>query len=44
MTKAAAISRSALEQARLRQLEIVRSAIVIGCGAALILAGQPLPL
>ncbi|MFL0355037.1 hypothetical protein ACI5KX_01045 [Erythrobacter sp. GH1-10] len=44
MTKAIALSRTAVETARAWQLEILRSAIVLGCGAALILAGQPLPL
>ena len=44
MTKAIALSRTALETARTRQLEILRCAIVLGCGAALILAGQAIPL
>ena len=43
MATAIALSKTALETARARQIEIVRSAIVLGCGAALILAGQPLP-
>ncbi len=44
MTKALALSKSALNAARMRRLEIARGVIVLGCGAALILAGQPLPL
>nr|WP_298931992.1 hypothetical protein [uncultured Erythrobacter sp.] len=44
MAKAIALSKTAFETARARQIDIVRSAIVLGCGAALILAGQPLPL
>ena len=43
MAKAIALSKTAYEAARERQLDVVRSAIVLGCGAALILAGQPLP-
>ena len=44
MAKALTLSKSAIEAARTRQLDILRGAIVLGCGAALILAGQPLPL
>ena len=44
MTKAIALSRTPLEAARARQIEIARSAIVLGCGAALIFAGQAFPL
>ncbi|QFT76514.1 hypothetical protein [Erythrobacter sp. THAF29] len=43
MIKAIALSKTALETAQTRQAEILRSAIVLGCAAALILAGQPLP-
>lgn len=43
MSKAIALSRTAYETARARQIDIVRSVVVLGCGAALILAGQPLP-
>ena len=43
MAKALALSKTAFETARARQAEILRSAIVLGCAAALILAGQPLP-
>lgn len=44
MSKAIAITRAAYEAAQQRQIDIARSAIVLACGAALILAGQPLPL
>lgn len=43
MSKAIALSRTAYAAAQQRQLDIARSAIVLGCGAALILAGQALP-
>lgn len=44
MTKAIALSRNAGLFALERQLDILRGAIVLGCGAALIFAGQPFPL
>ncbi|MEM9500628.1 MAG: hypothetical protein AAF941_02160 [Pseudomonadota bacterium] len=44
MRKAIAITRAACEAAQQRKIDIARSAIVLACGAALILAGQPLPL
>ncbi|WP_281501234.1 hypothetical protein [Erythrobacter sp. F6033] len=44
MTKAITLSRTAFESAHARRLEMVRGVIVLGCGVALILAGQPLPL
>ncbi|WP_256439008.1 hypothetical protein [Erythrobacter sp. JK5] len=44
MSKAIALSLSTFEVARQRRLDILRSAIVLGCGAALILAGQATPL
>lgn len=44
MSKAIALTRSARDIALERQLDILRSIIVLGCGAALIFAGQPLPL
>ncbi|MEL7445443.1 MAG: hypothetical protein AAGK02_06470 [Pseudomonadota bacterium] len=44
MNKAIAISRKASEFALERQLDLARAMIVLGCGAALIFAGQPLPL
>ncbi|WP_267901806.1 hypothetical protein [Erythrobacter insulae] len=44
MTKAIALSQAAFETARARQFDMMRSIIVLGCGAALIFAGQPLPL
>ncbi|WP_407875563.1 hypothetical protein [Qipengyuania nanhaisediminis] len=44
MSTAIALSRNTFHAVRIRQVEIARSAIVLGCGAALILAGQPLPL
>ena len=43
MSKAIAISRRAYLEARQRQLDVLSSVIVLGCGAALILAGQALP-
>ncbi|EAQ28673.1 hypothetical protein NAP1_13778 [Erythrobacter sp. NAP1] len=43
MSKAVAITRTALAEARRRQAEALSSVIVLGCGAALILAGQALP-
>jgi len=44
MSKAAAISRDFLAEARTYYQSIASSAIVLASGAALILAGQPLPL
>lgn len=43
MSRAKAIARAALI-ARQKQAELAGSAIVLGCAAALILAGLPLPL
>lgn len=43
MSKAIAITRTTILEAQQRRIEIARSAIVLACGAALILAGQPLP-
>jgi len=43
MSKARTLARAAF-QARQKQAEIASSAIVIGCAAALILAGLPAPL
>jgi 3-polyprenyl-4-hydroxybenzoate decarboxylase len=44
MTKALALTQRAYAEARRRQTEALSSAIVVGCAAALILAGTPLPL
>lgn len=44
MIKAKALSRNLYAEARQHQLNIAQSVIVLACGAALILAGQPLPL
>lgn len=44
MSKAIALSRSAYQTASQRRADALSSVIVLGCGAALILAGQPLPL
>ncbi len=44
MEKAIALSRSTYAAARARQFDTAGSVIVLACGAALILAGQPLPL
>lgn len=41
MSKAIALTRSKVLD---HQLDLVRGVIVLACGAALILAGQPLPL
>ena len=43
MSKAIAITRTAIEEARQRQADILSSGIVLGCGAALIFAGKALP-
>ena len=43
MGKAISLTRTAF-LARERQIETLRSAIVLGCGMALILAGQVLPI
>ncbi|MGB3712245.1 MAG: hypothetical protein WA985_11200 [Erythrobacter sp.] len=43
MSRAIALSRGAFIEARDRQFDILRSAIVLASGAALILAGSPLP-
>ena len=44
MSKAIALSRSTLVAARTRQNEALSSVIVLACAAALIFAGQPLPI
>ena len=44
MSKAIALSRVAAQAASERQLEIIRCLIVLGCGAALALAGPVLPV
>ncbi|MEM7779604.1 MAG: hypothetical protein AAF697_04320 [Pseudomonadota bacterium] len=44
MSRALALSARAYHEARQRQADILSSVIVLACGAALILAGQPLPL
>jgi len=44
MSKAIAFSRTLLVAPRPHPVEIARSAIVLGCGAALTLAGVALPL
>ncbi len=44
MSKAAAISREFLAETRAYRQSIASSAIVLASGAALIMAGQPLPL
>ena len=44
MSKAIALSRTAFSFVRERDLDLARSVIVLGCGVALIFAGQPLPL
>jgi len=44
MAQAIALSRSTYNVLRLRQSEALSSVIVLGCAAALIFAGQPLPL
>jgi hypothetical protein len=44
MNRAKAIAVNGFEIARRRQIDLASSAIVLGCAAALILAGQPLPL
>lgn len=43
MSKAIALTRSALVEARQRQTDVLSSAIVLGCASALILAGKALP-
>ena len=43
MSKAITLTRAACEAAQQRQIDIARGAIVLACGAALILAGQPFP-
>lgn len=43
MSKAIALTRSALEEARQRQTYALSSAIVLGSAMALILAGKALP-
>ena len=43
MSKALTLSARMISEARARQAEVLSSAIVLACGVALILAGQPLP-
>jgi hypothetical protein len=43
MARAIALTRHAYEAAQVRRSEIARSAIVLGCALALILAGQATP-
>lgn len=43
MSRAITLSRSAYESLQQRQNEMLSSVIVLACGAALILAGKPLP-
>ncbi|WP_268888710.1 hypothetical protein [Erythrobacter rubeus] len=43
MAKITAFSKTALDAARTRKLDILRCMVVTGCGLALILAGKPLP-
>ena len=43
MSRAIAITRNAFLEARERRIEVLRSTIVLGCGMALVLAGQALP-
>ncbi|MEM6907285.1 MAG: hypothetical protein AAF494_01295 [Pseudomonadota bacterium] len=44
MSRAIALTRKARIAAIEQPLELARSAIVLSCGAALVLAGQALPL
>jgi hypothetical protein len=44
MNRARAIAVNGYEIARRRQIDLASSVIVLGCAAALIFAGQPLPL
>ncbi|WP_390586734.1 hypothetical protein [Erythrobacter sp. MTPC3] len=44
MTKAIALSKTALDAANARRAEIAQSVAVIALAAALIFAGQPVPL
>jgi len=44
MSKAIALTRTAYEAAQLGRIELARASLVLGCGLALVLAGQPLPL
>lgn len=44
MSKAITLSHDLFAEARQYHRDIASSAIVVACGAALILAGQPLPL
>ncbi|MEM6475036.1 MAG: hypothetical protein AAF687_02595 [Pseudomonadota bacterium] len=44
MSRAIALTRHASQQAVALQADLARAAIVLGSSAALILAGQPLPL
>lgn len=43
MSKAIALTQRAYREARQRQVDLMSSTIVLGCGAALILAGKALP-
>ena len=44
MSRAIALTHRAYAEARQRQADLLSSAIVLGCGAALIFAGRALPL
>jgi hypothetical protein len=44
MNRAISLSRSAITAVRQRRADLASSVIVLACGAALIFAGQPLPL
>lgn len=44
MSKAIALTRQARQASLANTADIARGAIVLACGAALILAGQPLPV
>jgi hypothetical protein len=44
MVQAIALSRTVFETACAHPADIARGAIVLGCGLALALAGQPLPI
>ncbi len=44
MSKAISLSHSLFAEARQYQRDVANSAIVVACGTALILAGQPFPL
>jgi len=44
MSRAISLSRNAIFAMQQRRADLAGRVIVLGCGAALILAGQPLPL